>query len=120
ASVALIGGCGASPHRDVVSRAAVSFVTDIEHHDDSGACRLLTDTARTSASGATNLSCDRALAFVHESGSRISGLQVWGDTAQVHVGSDVLFLRRFPDAWLVSAAGCRPQQDGPYDCLVGG
>ena len=33
---------------------------------------------------------------------------------------DTVFLLRFPDGWRVSAAGCTPQGEAPYDCEVQG
>jgi hypothetical protein len=56
---------------------------------------------------------------VDEKGTSVSSVQVWGDAAQVHVGQDVVFLRRVSGRWLVSAAGCVRQPAGPYDCDVG-
>jgi hypothetical protein len=113
-------GCTGTPHRDVVSTAALSFVGRLEAGDGAAACRLLTDDARNSASGATDMPCEKAIASVKENGRRISRVQVWGDAAQVYVAGDVVFLRRISGDWLVSAAGCMPQPPGPYDCKVGG
>ena len=47
--------------------------------------------------------------------------QYWTSyTAQVRIGGDVIFLRRTAGSWKVSAAGCKPQSAGPYECTVGG
>jgi hypothetical protein len=29
----------------------------------------------------------------------VQQVEVWGDTAQVHLATDTLFLLRFPDGW---------------------
>jgi hypothetical protein len=113
-------GCAASPHRGAVVTAARSFVADVARHDGQAACSLLTDDARSSATGATDASCADAVLGVRAHADRVSGVQVWGDAAEVRFGSDVLFLRLVSGHWRVSAAGCTRQPVGPYDCRVGG
>jgi hypothetical protein len=120
ALAAALAGCSSTPHRDAVTDAAVAFVGDLEKGDGAAACGLLTSDARTAVSGATDTSCADAIASVKERGGPVSSVQVWGDAAQVHVGGDVVFLRRISGKWAVSGAGCKPQPAGPYDCQVGG
>jgi hypothetical protein len=115
----LVCGC-ASPHNDAVGAAARSFVGSLQRGDGAAACRMLTPDARQTTTGATNVSCADAVTSVHERGQAVTGVQVWGDTAQVRIGGDVLFLRRIDGRWLISAAGCRRQPTGPYDCTAGG
>ncbi len=113
-------GCAASPHRDVVAAIARSFVSAVERGDGATACRMLTDDAKQSASGAADVPCEKAITSVKEHGNvLVHGIQVWGDAAQVKVAADVLFLRRISGTWLVNAAGCTAQPKGPYDCTVG-
>lgn len=116
----LLNACSAGPDRDAVAAAAQSFAADLAKGNGQAACALLTDNARSSATGATSVSCARAVLGVHVAGDQVSGEQVWGDAAQVRLGSDVLFLRLIADRWQVSAAGCTRQPAGPYDCKVGG
>lgn len=119
AVVLAAAGCTSSPHRELVSSVARTFVTDLERGDGSGACQLLTADAQHSASGATDLPCAKAITSITEHGSAVHGVQVWGDAAQVRLGDDVVFLRRVSGAWRVSAAGCTSRPEGPYDCTVG-
>ncbi|KQU68895.1 hypothetical protein ASC58_09515 [Phycicoccus sp. Root101] len=49
-----------------------------------------------------------------------SAVQVYGKDAIVHLGTSTLFLARFGLGWRVTAAGCTPQPDRPYDCTVRG
>jgi hypothetical protein len=102
-----------------VTPTARSFVRALESGDGGAACDLLTSNARQSASGATDTPCDRAITSIREDGSQVHGVQVWGDAAQVRISSDVLFLRRISGRWRVSAAGCKAQPPGPYECTVG-
>lgn len=46
---------------------------------------------------------------------------VYGRDAMVRWGGTTLFLARFDDGWLVTAAGCEPrEEDLPYDCSIEG
>jgi hypothetical protein len=111
--------CASRPQRSPVSAAAVRFVTAVAHRDGAAACRDLTPDAQQSVTGATDVPCSKAVVSVDENGTAVSSVQVWGDAAQVHVGQDVVFLRQISGRWLVSAAGCTRQAEGPYDCDVG-
>src|SRR5689334_5964116 len=106
-ALALVAACG-TPHRDDVAAAAQRFVRAVNAHDGAAACALLTPQAANSAAGATDQSCAQAVLNVDESGTAIHGVQVWRDAAQVHIGSDTLFLRRLPGGWRIAAAGCTP------------
>lgn len=48
-------------------------------------------------------------------------IQVYGRDAMVQWADQTLFLARFDDGWLVTAADCKPRgKDLPYDCSVEG
>jgi hypothetical protein len=112
--------CSTSPKRVGAIAVARSFVAAVSKHDGGAACDLLTDDARDAVTGATDASCADAVVNVKEQGSDVGRVAVWGDSAQVHIGSDVVFLLRERDGWQVSAAGCTPQTDAPYKCDVDG
>jgi hypothetical protein len=116
----VLSGCSGTPHRSAVTAAARAFVQHVRAGEGDAACALLTDDARSSVPGATDQTCAKAITNVKEQGSGVGRVAVWGDAAQVRIGTDVVFLRRMAGHWLVSAAGCKPQPDGPYDCEVGG
>lgn len=115
-----LAGCAGSPQRADVQRVAVDFVTAIEHRDGADACALLTSEARSSVSGATDVACETAVLNLDESGAGVRHVQVWGDAAQVKVGSDTVFLQDLPRGWQVRAAGCRFQPGAAYTCDVKG
>ena len=46
--------------------------------------------------------------------------QAFGRAAQVLMDGDVVFLSVFDDRWLITAAGCTPRGDRPYDCTLKG
>ncbi|MFN2517433.1 MAG: hypothetical protein ABR604_00100 [Jatrophihabitantaceae bacterium] len=117
----ILAGCSSSGgQREAVSAEAARFVTAVDQHDGMAACDTLTDSAQSSASGATDTPCEKAVLNVKEDGTTIHGVQVWGDSAQVRIGSDVIFLRRLDTGWRVNAAGCKPQAHAAYQCDVEG
>ena len=115
-----LAGCTAGTERSEVQQVAVDFVTAIEDGNGQVACGLLTTEAEESVSGATEVSCETAVLNIDESGSQLRHTQVWGDAAQVKLGSDTVFLRRLPSGWQVRAAGCQSQPGAAYNCDVEG
>jgi hypothetical protein len=113
-------GCTDSTQRSEVQRVAVDFVTAIEDRNGADACELLTSEAEESVSGATDVACAVAVLNVEENGAEVRHVQIWGDAAQVKLGSDTVFLRELPDGWQVRAAGCQSQPGAAYKCDVEG
>jgi hypothetical protein len=113
-------GCAADTEQSEVQRVAVDFVTAVQNENGSNACELLTPEAEESVSGATDVPCATAVLNLDESGSEVHHIQVWGDAAQVKLGSDTVFLQRLPAGWQVRAAGCQSQPDAAYNCDVEG
>ena len=110
-------GCGAAA-QPTVTAAADRFAGVVARHDDAAAYALLTDDARHDTE-TFGRACPTQLAGLPDPGA-VQQVEVWGDTAQVRLAHDTLFLLRFPDGWRVSAAGCTPQGDAPYRCEVRG
>jgi hypothetical protein len=115
-----LAGCQSSPQRSEVQGVAIRFVTAVEDKQGENACALLTPDAEESVSGATDVSCQTAILNVDEHGLDVHSVQVWGDAAQVKVGSDTVFLRRLDAGWQVRAAGCQSQPKAAYKCDVEG
>jgi hypothetical protein len=119
-AAAVLTGCSSTPERGAVSATAQRFVRAVEAKQGAAACARLTGSARQAASGATKTPCARAVLKVDERGDAVRRVQVWGDTAQVVIGSDTVFLHRQRAGWAVRAAGCQRQANGVYDCEVDG
>ncbi|MEU8354913.1 hypothetical protein AB0C27_02770 [Nonomuraea sp. NPDC048882] len=100
------------------ARAAERFHAAISAHQERAACAMLTrETAdRLPARGQTCADALRELGL--GPGGGVTSVSVWGDEAQVRLRGDTLFLRRFTDGWRISAAGCSPVRDLPYECEV--
>ena len=120
--VATLGltACGTRAREYGAAAVAERFVAVVSGHDGATACGLLTQQARESVSGATDVTCADAVLNVHEQGSTVGKVEVWGDAAQVRIGVDVIFLVHLHTGWFVSAAGCAPRPSAPYQCDVDG
>jgi hypothetical protein len=116
----VVAGCGTSAGKHDAGDVAARFVAAVSARDGATACGLLTEQARESVSGATDASCAEAVLNIDEHGGPMRKVEVWGDAAQVRIGTDVVFLVHLRTGWRVSAAGCKPQPGAPYKCEVDG
>ena|SRR5690242_11601499 len=101
-----------------VSTVAGLFAGAVARHDGTAACAMLTDAALRSTE-TFGRSCAAQLATLPDPGP-VQQVEVWNDAAQARLDGDTLFLLHFPYGWRVSAAGCTPQEEAPYDCEVQG
>jgi hypothetical protein len=115
----LLSGC--TPAGEADARIAGDrFQTALRTDDLRGACRLLSEEARGNLESGTGNACPTALADLDLPTGAASSIEVWGDNAQVRLDAGVLFLAEFRAGWKVTAAGCEPRPDMPYDCDVEG
>jgi hypothetical protein len=124
AAALLVSGCAArgSAEDGAVADAATRFLATAGTTPDA-ACDLLAPATRETLS-ADGQACADALADA-DPGSEVDSteprIDVYGRDAMVRWGAQTLFLARFDDGWLVTAAGCEPRgEDLPYDCTVEG
>jgi hypothetical protein len=114
-----LAGCAASPGEsaDAAARARSLFQA-VDRHDGRAACAALAPAAAESlATGGS--ACEDEIMKVGLTGGPISHVQVWSDRAQLRAGSDTVFLAQFGGhGWKVTAAGCEPRRDRPYDCEI--
>jgi hypothetical protein len=52
-------------------------------------------------------------------GGTVRRADTWSDQATVDTDDGTVFLTRFDSGWLISAAGCHPNGDAPFLCVVG-
>jgi hypothetical protein len=124
AAVALatvLGGCSSlGPDSSGAADVARAFHAATAAGDGSAAC------ARLSARVADELaqsegSCEQAvLAADVPAADQVRSVQVWGGRGLVVLDHDAVFLAEFDAGWRVTAAGCSPRKDRPYDCRVKG
>ena len=115
----LLTGCVPSEQPAALS-AGNDFQAALRSRDGRAACDLLALAARSRLESGQGRPCPVALEALALPGDAGSAVEVWGDNAQLRLPSGVVFLARFRTGWKVTAAGCRPRPDMPYDCDVEG
>ena len=117
----LAAAAGCTPAGEAAAASAsADFQSALQRKDWSAACQLLSAEARGNLESAAVLPCPRAVSRLALPTGAVRSLQVWGDNAQVHLDSAVLFLAEYRAGWKVTAAGCHPRPEMPYDCAVAG
>lgn len=120
ALVVLLPGCG-SAQDGTVQDVAARFYAAVQARDGTEACRLLSTDTRQELTRSSGTSCP--MSVLEEDLPRVTGegeARVFSTTAQVRYRNETAFLARFQDGWKVMAAGCHPQPEERYDCLVKG
>ena len=118
ACAVVAAGCAAEGERHDAADAATRFLQAAQDGDAETACALLTPRTREDLVTADG-PCARSLP-ADELGGSVTATDTWSDWAKVDTETDSLFLAKFDSGWLVSAAGCLPEANAPYHCLVGG
>jgi hypothetical protein len=115
-----ITGCGHMGSAEDANASEVAIAFDRELSAPAEACRLLAPGTLSELEGSFG-PCDQFLPKQHlPAGGRVVGVDVYGKDAVVQLDRDVIFLARFHDGWKVTAAGCTPMQDRPFDCTLKG
>jgi hypothetical protein len=115
-TAATLVGCAAQSSQDSAAATAARFL-DATATDPAAACALLTPRTRADLETAEGARCVEALP--DGLGGGVEHADTWSDQARVDTDNGVLFLSEFESGWLVAAAGCRPNGDAPYLCLLG-
>jgi hypothetical protein len=117
-AVAALCGCTSDLAQREAAAAAMQFVqaTPVQ------ACQLLAPDTLEELSDDAGTSCAVAMAQLNlPRRGAIQTVEVAGESAQVKLEDQVIFLARFPEGWRVTAAGCRRTDADPsnsYDCEV--
>lgn len=125
-----VAGCAGAA--DAPREVAVSFYAAIGANDGDAACAALATRAAEAVAEAEDedegSTCAEAILSgevgddladrsqgIDEGSTRVAGRQ-----AQVRLGTDTVFLARSGGGWVVTAVGCDPRPEQPYDCEVAG
>jgi hypothetical protein len=109
--------CGTAAENDGVRGAASGLYRDVRNGDGAAACdRLVPQAASALETG--DAKCPEEILRLGLEGGPLGRPEVWSNQARVHAGTDTVFLTRWGDGWRVTAAGCEPRADGPYDCDI--
>lgn len=107
------------PHAGEASAVVAAFTTAVVGGDGSRACALLAPATVEALEGDAGTGCpDAVLALGLPTDASAADARAYGRQAQVKTASDVVFLVRSGDTWLITAAGCTPREDRPYDCSL--
>jgi hypothetical protein len=123
--LALATGCSsAGPELSLSAATARSFHGALANDQPAVACDLLAPGTREELEQSAETSCPEALADAGlPETTTVTSADVYGDNARVILAGDTgdtVFLARFGTQWKVTAAGCKPRPDLPYDCDVKG
>jgi len=114
----LLAGCANPTTERDASGVASQFLDATGRGDTRSACALLTPKVREDLLASDGQSCEESLPADRLHGT-VTEAAVWSDWAQVHTDGGSVFLTEFDSGWLVAAAGCEPNGDAPYRCVVG-
>jgi hypothetical protein len=116
--VLVMAGCANETGEHDASSAAARFLSATGGGDTRAACALLAPAVRDDLAASEGESCEDALPADRLRGA-VTGVEVWSDRARVSTEGGTVFLTEFDDGWRITAAGCRPNGDAPYRCVVG-
>lgn len=122
ASVVVSAGCGAVAVREAAARnVGERFHAAIHDQDAAQACGLLAPATREDLEHSEGEGCLKAImsANIRPAGA-VGRVDVYGDQARVVFAHDTVFLSTFSAGWRVTAAGCHPRGERPYQCEIKG
>jgi hypothetical protein len=102
-----------------VSAVATRFLDATGRGDAESACALLAPRTREDLSISDGQPCAESLPTDRLRGT-VQDVAVWSNWAQASTDGGTLFLTEFDSGWLIAAAGCQPNGEAPYHCVVGG
>lgn len=113
-------GCGApAPVRRDVSSAARRFGEALNAGHGAAACEHLAPDTSQELEQERQAPCAEAILQAGVRGAAsVRHTSVYGQQAMLRLGTDTVFLSRFPSGWKVTAAGCERRSGEPYQCQL--
>lgn len=118
----LLAGCaGQGSAEDAPAAETAERFAQAVSADTATACALLAPQTRVELESEHG-PCGRSLSQsdVPDDAGKVREVKVYGKDAVAYLERDTVFLARFDDGWRVTAAGCTPNGDQPYECDVKG
>ena len=121
-AAAALAGCAPAGGRSAAAGdVATRLLTAVQGKDGAAACALLAPDTASEVEQSGGKPCAEAIIDEDLPGpGAVTGTAVYGQWAQVRIGTDTVFLAAFRGGWRVVAAGCQARGDRPYDCEVQG
>jgi hypothetical protein len=114
---ALATGCGTGADKRKVRSTVERFFAAVDRREGRAACRRLSEEASSKLESSEKRPCPRAVLGVGLSGSGVTKVEVFITSARADLADgEAAFLDKTPGGWKISAAGCKPRGDMPYDC----
>lgn len=122
AIVAALSGCGGlGPETSAAASVATEFHAATSGGDGAAACATLSTRVVDELEQSAKAPCAQAVLRTDvPDASTVRDVQVWGGRGLVVLDHDVVFVAQFDHGWRVTAAGCTPRKDRPYDCRLKG
>jgi hypothetical protein len=120
--LAMAGACGTpSERRDGVTAQVARFERALEAGQRELLCAALAPATREELEQSAKRRCAQAIGEqILPAAGAVRRVDVHGEQARVVLDHDTVFLARFPTGWKVTAAGCRPRPQRPYQCEIKG
>lgn len=122
--IAVAAGCSSlQPDAAEATQVVQQFGTALRDGDGEEICELLAPETVEEVEQETQSDCADAITeqgLPHLDPETVSEVRAYGRAAQARMDIDTIFLTRSGSSWKITAAGCAPRSDAPYDCLVEG
>jgi hypothetical protein len=120
--LAMAGACGTpSERRDRVTALVTRFERALDAGQQERLCAALAPSTREELEQSAKRRCTQAIGEqALPAAGGIQRVDVYGEQARVVLAHDTVFLAHFPTGWKVTAAGCRPRPQRPYQCELKG
>ncbi|GGQ01644.1 hypothetical protein [Streptomyces roseolilacinus] len=123
---AAVSACGTLPERrDEVTAEVTRFEQALGAGRHDRLCAAFAPATREELEQSAKSRCEQAIGQAIEerelpAAGAVREVDVYGDQARVVLEQDTVFLARFPAGWKVTAAGCAPRPQRPYECEIKG
>jgi hypothetical protein len=119
ALLVLLGGCGRGDDRDTARAVTDRFFAAVDAGDGALACGQLNPETRSALEEQESSACRDAVTQLDLQGAPVESVEVYEREAFVRLTSgEAAFLDQGAEGWRISAAGCTPVGDKPYDCRL--
>lgn len=116
--LASIAGCGTKSDEREVREVTERFYAAIDDEDGKLACEQLSQDTAEEVEASAKQPCEKAILDEDLSGGEVASVAVFTGEASADAGGETVFLDKGDDGWHISAAGCEPRTEAPYDCEV--
>ncbi|MEU6530197.1 hypothetical protein ABZ869_13510 [Streptomyces sp. NPDC046928] len=114
--------CGTpSERRDAVTAQVTRFERALDAGQPQRLCAALAPATKEELEQSAEGRCLRAIGEQDlPSAGPVRRVDVYGEQARVVLAHDTVFLAHFPTGWKITAAGCTPRPQRPYQCEIKG